>query len=84
MAANNDLASLQPAVATLRVKGTFQRGKSLQLVITSAPGKEGTYKEGDIINVVIPGSDSVHLRVRQVSKNGVTLTLGDAEMVLKF
>ncbi len=83
VAINNDLASLQQAVATLRVKGTFQRGKSLQLVITSA-GKEGTYKEGDVINVLLPPGDPVHLRVRQVSKSGVTLTLGDAEMVLKF
>lgn len=84
VATNNDLVSLQQAVATLRVKGTIQRGKSLQLTITSAPGKEGTYKEGDIINVVIPGTDPMHVRVRQVSPHSVTLTLGDAEMVLKF
>ena len=79
-----DLATLQQAVATLRVKGTVQLGRTLQLVITSAPGKEGTYKEGDIINVVLPPGDPVHLRVRQVSRNSVTLTLNDAEMTLKF
>ncbi len=81
---NDDLARLQQAVATLRVRGTVQRGKLLQLVITSAPGKEGTYKEGDIINVVLPPGDPVHVRVRQISRNSVTLTVNDAEMVLRF
>ncbi len=84
VALNSDLTSLQQAVATLRVKGTVQRGKTLQLVITSAPGKEGTYKEGDIINVLLPPGDPVHLRVRQISTHSVTLTINDAEMVLKF
>jgi len=82
--ANNDLAMLQQAVATLRVKGTFRRGKVQQLVITSSPGKEGTYKEGDIINVIIPPGDPIHVRVRQISANSVTLSLNAAEMVLKF
>jgi hypothetical protein len=82
--ANSDLVSLQQAVATLRVKGTFRRGKILQLVITSAPGKEGTYKEGDIINVLLPPGDPIHVRVRQISANSVTLSLNAAEMVLKF
>jgi hypothetical protein len=81
---NNDLTLLQQAVGTIRVKGTVQRGKVMQLVITSGPGKEGTYKEGDIINVALPTGDPVHLRVRLVSARSVTLTLNDAEMVLKF
>ena len=84
VAANVDLTTLQQAVATLRVKGTFQLGKTLQLVITAAAGKEGTYKEGDIINVLLPPGDPVHVRVRQVSRNSVTLALNDAEMTLKF
>lgn len=82
--ANSDLVTLQQAVATLRVKGTVQRGKIMQLVITSAPGKEGTYKEGDIINVALPTGDPAHVRVRQISPRSVTLTLNEAEMVLKF
>lgn len=81
---NDDLARLQQAVATLRVRGTVQRGRLLQLVITSAPGKEGTYKEGDIINVVLPPGDPVHVRVRQISAHSVTLTVNEAEMVLRF
>ncbi len=80
---NNDLALLQQAVATLRVKGTVQLGKTIQLVITSALGKEGTYKEGDVINVNLT-PDPVHLRVRVITRNSVTLTLGEAEMALKF
>jgi hypothetical protein len=83
-ALTNDLTSLQQAVATLRVKGTVQRGQILQLVITSAPGKEGTYKEGDVINVVLAQGDSVHLRVSHVSAHSVTLTVNEAEMVLRF
>lgn len=82
--AHADLALLQQAVATLKVRGVVQRGKLLQLVINSAPGKEGTYKEGDVINILLPPGDPVHLRVRQVSRNSVTLSLGEAEMTLKF
>jgi hypothetical protein len=84
VAINIDLTTLQQAVATLKVRGVVQRGTLLQLVITSAPGKEGTYKEGDIINVLLPPGDPVHLRVRQVSRYSVTLALNDAEMTLKF
>jgi hypothetical protein len=83
IAVNTDLALLQQAVATLRVKGTVQLGKTIQLVITSALGKEGTYKEGDVINVNL-APDPVHLRVRVITRNSVTLTLGEAEMALKF
>ena len=84
VAINIDLTTLQQAVATLKVRGVVQRGTLLQLVITSASGKEGTYKEGDIINVLLPPGDPVHLRVRQVSRYSVTLALNDAEMTLKF
>ena len=82
--ASNDLALLQQAVATLKVKGIVQLGTRLQLVIGSGPGKEGTYKEGDFINVNLPGVEAVHLRLRQVRRNSVTLMLNDAEMTLKF
>jgi hypothetical protein len=83
VAVNNDLVSLQQAVATLRVKGTVQLGKTLQLIINSGPGKERAYKEGDILSVAL-APDSVNLRVRVITRNSVTLTLNDAEMVLKF
>ena len=86
---NNNLVLLQQAVATLKVRGVVQfpkspdLGKNLQLVINSAAGKESTYKEGAIIVVsLVP--DPVNLRVRVITRNGVTLTLGDAEMTLKF
>jgi hypothetical protein len=84
VALNGDLTSLQQAVATIRVKGTVTRNKILQLVINTGPGKEGTYKEGDVINVALPASEPVHLRVRQISVHSVTLTVNEAEMVLKF
>ena len=84
IAVDNDLVLLQQAVATIRVKGTVTRNKVLQLVINTGPGKEGTYKEGDIINVVLSAGDPVHVRVRQVAPHSVTLTVNDAEMVLKF
>lgn len=83
VAVNNNLALLQQAVAAIRVKGTVSRGKILQLVINTGPGKEGTYKEGDIINVSL-APDPVHLKVRVITRNSVTFTLSDAEMVLKF
>jgi hypothetical protein len=83
VAVNMDLTTLQQAVATLKVRGVVQIGSRMQLVITSA-GKEGTYKEGDIINVLLPPGDPVHLRVRQVSRYSVTLSLNDAELTLKF
>ena len=82
--ANDDLATLQQAVASLKVRGVVQLGTRLQLVINSGPGKEGTYKEGDIINVSLPRVDAVHVRVRQITRNTVTLALNEAETVLKF
>jgi len=78
-----DLLLLQDAVATLKVGGVVQRGKVFQLAIRSAPNKEGTYKEGDVINVTLP-NNSVHLRVRRVTAHTVTLTLNNAEMTLSF
>ena len=84
VAVSDDLTLLQQAIATIRVKGTVTRNKILQLVINTGPGKEGTYKEGDIINVALPTGDPVHVRVRQVAPHSVTLTVNEAEMVLKF
>jgi hypothetical protein len=83
VAVNNNLTLLQQAIATIRVKGTVTRNKVLQLVINTGPGKEGTYKEGDILNINL-SPDPVHLKVRLITRNSVTFTLADAEMVLKF
>ena len=83
VAVNNNLTLLQQAVAVIRVKGTVTRNKVLQLVINTGPGKEGTYKEGDIINVTL-SPDPAHLKIRVITRNSVTFTLADAEMVLKF
>ena len=83
VAVNRDLTLLQQAVATLKVRGVVERANRLLLSINSGPGKEGTYKEGDVINVAL-GTDSAPLRVRQITRNSVTLTLNDAEMTLKF
>jgi hypothetical protein len=81
---NNDLPVLQQAVALLKVRGTFQmKNGRYQLVINSGPNKEGTYKDGDVINIILQG-DSVHLRVRQITLHSVTFTLNDAELKLSF
>ena len=83
VAVDTNLALLQQAVAVIRVKGKFTKNKALQLVISTGPGKEGTYKEGDVLNVNL-APDPVHLKVRVITQNSVTFTLADAEMVLKF
>jgi hypothetical protein len=75
---NIDLISLQQAVATLKVSGTFEFGGKQQLVVNSRP-----YKEGDIIPTQVQGQ-SVYLRVRAISRTSITLALNEAEMTLKF
>ena len=80
---NRDLTLLQQAVATLKVRGTVQRGKILQLVINSGPGKDGTYKEGDVVNVNL-SPESVPLRVQEITRYSVTFRLNGVEMTLKF
>ena len=83
VAVDINLALLQQAVAVIRVKGKFTKNKTLQLVISTGPGKEGTYKEGDVLNVSL-APDPVHLKIRVITQNSVTFTLADAEMVLRF
>lgn len=80
---NRDVSLLQRAVATLNVKGKVQRGSILQLVINSGPGKDGTYKAGDVINVNL-NSDAIPLRVHEITRNSVTFRLNEAEMTLKL
>jgi hypothetical protein len=80
----NDVVLLQQAVALLKVKGTVQpTGGRMQLVINSGPGKDGTYKERDIISVTVQ-DQPVHLRVRQITRYSVMFSLNDAEYTLKF
>lgn len=76
--ATGDLATLQKAVATLKVSGTFEIGGRQHLVVNSRP-----YTDGDVIPTVLDGK-TVYLRVREVSGKALTLTLNGAEIALKF
>jgi hypothetical protein len=73
----SDLALLQQAVALLKVGGTINRGDVQQLSINSKP-----YKEGDVVQVQVQGQ-TVYLRVKQITRYGVTLTLNASEITLK-
>ena len=77
------LTLLQQAVATLTIKGKLERNKNLHLIINYGPGKEGTYKEGDVINVNL-GSNPAPLRIRKITRYSVTLALNGAETTLNF
>ena len=74
----SDLTRLQESVATLKVSGTFEKDGRLYLVINAKP-----YKNNDVITTQVRG-EPVYLRVRQISGRGVTLTLDEAEITLKF
>ena len=78
-----DLLILQQAVAMLKVHGTVERGGHFQLVINYGPNKDGTYKEGDVLTLIVQ-DQPVHLRVRQVTRYSVMFSLRDAEFALKF
>lgn len=80
---SSDLAVVQQAVATLKVRGVVEKdGRSL-LMINSGPNKDGTYKEGDVLTVIVQ-DEPVHLRVRQITHYSVMFSLNDAEYTLKF
>ena len=83
VAAQADLAILQQAVALLRVRGIVERGGKLLLTINAGPGRDGTYKEGDILTLIAQ-DQPVHLRVRQITRYSVMFSLRDAELTLKF
>lgn len=83
VAGDRDTTLLQRAVATLTVTGKVQRGAIMQLVINSGPGKNGTYKAGDVINVNL-NSEAVPLRVHEITRTSVTFRLNEAEMTLKL
>ena len=72
------LGLLQQGAATLKVSGIFEISGRAHLVINSRP-----YKEGDVVQTLVQG-ETVYLRVKEISKRSVTLSLNDAEMTLKF
>lgn len=74
----NDLALLQQAVATLKVSGTFERADQMYVVVNSRP-----YKKNEVIQSRAEGQP-VYLRVREITRNTVTLALNDTELALKF
>lgn len=80
---SNDLAILQQAVAMIKVRGAVERGGHSQLVINYGPNKDGTYKEGDVLTLIVQ-DQPVHLRVRQITRYSVMFSLRDAEYTLKF
>ncbi len=84
--AGSDQVVLQQAVATLKVRGTIERGgrsQQLQVAINAGPNRDGTYKEGDVITVIVQ-EQPYHLRVRQITRYSVMFSLNDAEYTLKF
>lgn len=78
LAPGSSLALLQQGAATMKVSGIFEIGGRAHLVINSRP-----YKEGDVVQTLVQG-ETVYLRVKEISKRSVTLSLNDAEMTLKF
>lgn len=73
-----ELVLLQQAVATLRVSGTFEKDGESYFVINSKP-----YRVGDVVQTVVEG-EAAYLRVREISRNGVTLAMGESEVTLKY
>ena len=72
------LALLQQGAATLKVSGNFEIGGVSYLVINSRH-----YKEGDVVQTQVQG-ETVYLRVKEIARRSVTLSLNDAEMTLKY
>ena len=75
---SSDLELLQQAVATLKVSGVLETAGRSHLVINTK-----SYKIGEVVQTKVKG-ESVFLRVRNISRNSVTLGLNGAEMTLKF
>jgi hypothetical protein len=75
---SSDLTRLQESVATLKVSGTFEKEGQVYLVINQKP-----YKDNEVIPTQVRG-ETIYLRIRQVSRRGVTVALNEAEMTLKF
>jgi hypothetical protein len=75
---SSDLTRLQESVATLKVSGTFEKEGLVYLVINQKP-----YKDNEVIPAQVRG-ETIYLRIRQVSRRGVTVVLNEAELTLKF
>lgn len=73
-----ELDLLQQAVATLRVSGTFEKDGESYFVINSKP-----YRVGDVVQTIVDG-EAAYLRVREITRNGVTLAMGESEVTLKY
>jgi hypothetical protein len=75
---SNDLSLLQQAIATLKVSGTVERDEQSYVVVNNR-----TYKKGDVVPARAEG-EMVYLRVGDITRNTLTLTLNSAELTLKF
>ena len=73
-----NLSVLQQGAATLRVSGIVEINGSAHLVINKRP-----YKQGALVPTQVQG-ETVYLRVKEIARRSVTLSLEDAEMTLKF
>ena len=56
----------------------LQRGGDLYLMINGKP-----YKDNEVVQAQVQG-ETIYLRLRQISRRGVTVVLNEAEMTLKF
>lgn len=77
-APGTSLSLLQQGAATLRVSGIVEISGRAHLVINKRP-----YKEGDVVQTQVQG-EAVYLRIKEIARRSVTLSLDDAEMTLKF
>ncbi len=74
----DDTALLQASVATLKISGNFEKGGRSYLVII---GKPSAAK--DVVQTQVQG-ETVYLRIRQITRDSVTLVLNEAETTLKY
>lgn len=77
-ASASDLATLQQAVAMLRVSGIVEKDGESYLIMN-----DKAYKIGSVVQVTVEG-ETIYLRVREIGRNSVTLALHETEITLKF
>lgn len=76
--AGDDLVLLQQAITTLRVSGTLEKDEQFYVMVNNRP-----YKKDDVIQARAEG-EIVYLKVREITRQTVTLALNDTELTLKF
>jgi hypothetical protein len=76
--ASNDLSLLQQAIATLKVGGTGERDDQPFVVVNNR-----TYKKNDVIPARAEG-EMVYLRVGEITRHSLTVSLNETELTLKF